>query len=278
MIREAVNWIAYFYIYCFMGWCIESAIVSVSQRKPVNRGFLKGPVLPIYGFGAVTMVASCFWVPNEFSPLHVLGVYFSGLVAATLLELVAGILIENIFKVKYWDYTGKFGNFKGYICLKSSLFWGVLTVVLVFFIHKPVEAFVDSIPSNALFGVTGAVTAVVLVDFITSFKEAFDVQKFLAYQAKVQLELDEIKAKIVSARENLVKNSAYGRETPGEKAKLFERIIAEQEQRKDVIMEELGRYKQRAKNGFARLRNYPTAHSKKFESIFAQWKEKRKDM
>ncbi len=277
MERLILNWIAYFYVYCFIGWCIESAIVSVSQRKPVNRGFLKGPFLPIYGFGAVTMIASCWWLPQDFTALHIAFVYFSGMVAATLLELTAGVLIENIFKMKYWDYSDKFCNFKGYICLKSSLFWGVLTVLVVFFVHKPVKAFVDMIPLHILAGVVCAVSAVMFLDLVTSFKEAFDVQKFLAYQAKMQLELEEIRTKISYARESLGKVGAYGRDALGERSKSFENLIAEQEQRKDRLLEEFGLYKQRAKNGFMRLKNYPTAYSKKFGAAFAQWKEKRKD-
>lgn len=257
MVRIIFNWIAYFYAYCFMGWCIESAIVSVSQRKPVNRGFLKGPFLPIYGFGAITMIASCLWLPHDLQVEHIILVYIVGMIAATALELVAGILIENIFKVKYWDYSGKFCNFRGYICLKSSLFWGVLTVVLVFFVHTRVAALIDNVKFHWLMGIVGAVSAVMVIDIVTSFRDAFDVQKFLAYQTRIQAELAEIRSRLANAKEE---------------------GIAELEMRKDKLLEELGLYRQRARAGFTRLRNYPTAYSKKFGAAFTAWKDKRKEM
>lgn len=256
MVRIIVEWIAYFYAYCFLGWCIESTIVSFSQKKLVNRGFLKGPFLPIYGFGAITMVVSCIWLPHELSAGNVLLVYVVGLVSATVLEYIAGLLIENIFKMKYWDYTGKFCNLKGYICLRSSLFWGVLTVALVYFIHVEVAKVIDNAEYHWLMGIVGAITAVMVIDLVTSFKEAFDVQKFLVYQAKMQEELAEIRLKIANAKED---------------------GLIELELRKEKLLEEFGLRRQRAKAGFDRLRNYPTAHSKRFSEAFAAWKDRRKE-
>lgn len=257
MVREIISWIAYFYAYCFIGWCIESTIVSFSQKKLVNRGFLKGPFLPIYGFGAITMVASCLWLPHDFNISNLILVYVVGLISATILELLAGILIENIFKMKYWDYTGKFCNFKGYICLKSSLFWGVLTVVLVFFIHTNVAKVIEILELHWLVGIVGAISAIMIIDLISSFRDAFDVQKFLVYQDKMQRELADIKFKLANAKEE---------------------GIAELEAYRDKLLEEFGLRKQRAKAGFARLRNYPTAYSKKFGEAFNAWKDKRREM
>ena len=91
-----IIWIFIFYIYCFLGWIVESSIVSVRTRKLVNRGFLKIPMLPIYGFGAVMMLFVS--LPIKDKPILI---YFAGMIAATLLEYIAAVLIENIFKIKY---------------------------------------------------------------------------------------------------------------------------------------------------------------------------------
>lgn len=273
-----MRWLAYFYLYCFIGWCMESAIVSISQRRLSNRGFMKGPFLPIYGFGAVAMAASGMWITNHTQLadsvwLHVGLVFLSGMVSATLLELAAGILIENVFKMKYWDYSGKFCNFKGYICLKSSVFWGFLTILLVFFIHEPIAAFVRELPAPLLTGAVGALSVLLLLDFLTSFKEAFDVQKFLAYQTKVQEEVEEIRSRLAEARRSL----ADTRENIMVRRGRLEELIREQEIRKDKLMEELGRRKELAKLGLRRLKNYPTAYSKRFGKTFSEWKETLKD-
>ena len=107
------------FIYSFLGWCIESTIVSVSKRKLTNRGILKGPMLPLYGFGALTIIISTLMVAD-----NAVLVYICGMIAATALEYVTGAAMEAIFNMKYWDYSDKKFNIHGYICLKSSLFWG----------------------------------------------------------------------------------------------------------------------------------------------------------
>lgn len=96
------EWIAFFFIYSFLGWCIESAIVSFNKRKLTNRGFLKGPMLPLYGSGAVIMLLSTLWAKDN----YVL-VYICGTIGATALEYVTGVLMEMMFNMRYWDYSNK---------------------------------------------------------------------------------------------------------------------------------------------------------------------------
>lgn len=113
------QWLLFFFIYCFLGWCWESAYVSVRKRQWVNRGFLKGPFLPIYGSGALAVLVST--LPVRECPALV---YIFGLIGATLLELVTGICMENLFHVRYWDYSNQKFHYKGHICLSSSVAWG----------------------------------------------------------------------------------------------------------------------------------------------------------
>ena len=109
------QWILYFYVYCFLGWIFESCYVSFRKKEWVNRGFLHGPFLPIYGSGAVMML----FVSEPFKNNLIL-TYFAGVVGATLLELVTGAAMEALLKVRYWDYSNQKFNYKGYICLSSS--------------------------------------------------------------------------------------------------------------------------------------------------------------
>ena len=111
------QWILYFYVYCFLGWIFESCYVSFRKKEWVNRGFLHGPFLPIYGSGAVMML----FVSEPFKDNLIL-TYFAGVLGATLLELVTGAVMEDLLKVRYWDYSNQKFNYKGYICLSSSGF------------------------------------------------------------------------------------------------------------------------------------------------------------
>ena len=82
------EWIAFFFIYSFLRWCIESAIVSFNKRKLTNRGFLKGPMLPLYGSGAVIMLLSTLWAKDN----YVL-VYICGTIGATALEYLSDLIL-----------------------------------------------------------------------------------------------------------------------------------------------------------------------------------------
>lgn len=175
------EWIAFFIVYCFIGWIFESLYVSWEHRKWVNRGFLHGPFLPIYGFGAVIILISTIPVRNSF-PL----IFLFGMVGATLLEYATGYVMEKIFHVKYWDYSCQPLNLNGYICLGCSLAWGGFSLLLTVILHNPVERFVLAMPHVWLI-VTDIVFGVYFIsDMISSAQEAFDLKKMILANEDVQ--------------------------------------------------------------------------------------------
>lgn len=131
----------YFSIYSFLGWCMEVVFCTVRTGKLVNRGFLNGPVCPIYGFGMVIVLA----VLGRFSD-NIALLFFGGMVLTSALELVGGWALKKFFHTTWWDYSEKPLNIGGYICLQFSLAWGVCVVLAVRFLHRAVEAFVHWIP------------------------------------------------------------------------------------------------------------------------------------
>ncbi len=187
----AVQWVFFFYFYCFFGWCFESAYVSLKCRKPVNRGFMRGPFLPLYGSGAIMMLV----VSMPFQDNLVL-VYIAGCIGATALEYVTGVVMEALFKVRYWDYSKNSFNYKGYICLWSSLAWGALTILMTEVIHKPIEQLVLKIPTQILTVVTMLLTAVIFADFALSFKAALDLKNVLVSMEKAKTELLHIQKRL----------------------------------------------------------------------------------
>ncbi len=127
---------AYFFIYSFLGWVVEVAFHALSQGKFVNRGFLNGPVCPVYGVGVTVILlilgdkTDRFWL-----------VFFIGVAFPTLIELVTGWALEKFFHDKWWDYSARKFNLKGYICLEFSLLWGVAVVAVLEGIHPAVQWF-----------------------------------------------------------------------------------------------------------------------------------------
>lgn len=186
-----VEWLFFFYIYCFIGWCFESAYVSLRKKRFVNRGFISGPFLPLYGSGAVMMLV----VSMPFSsnlPLT----FLAGVIGATLLEYVTGICMETLFKVRYWDYSNQKFNFKGYICLSSSIAWGFLTILMTRVIHKPIEGFMLAIPKEFLIASVFILTIYIAVDFAMAFRTALDLRDILMYMEKGKEELERMQKRL----------------------------------------------------------------------------------
>ena len=169
-----IQWMFFFYVYSFAGWCIESTYVSIQSRKLTNRGFMRGPFLPLYGSGATMMLV----VSMPFQDNIVL-TYLAGCVGATVLEYVTGVVMEALFHMRYWDYSDMKFNFQGHVCLGTSLAWGGLTILMTEFVHLPVEAFMLAIPQRPLIIGTQVVTVFIFVDFALSFKAAIDLRDVL---------------------------------------------------------------------------------------------------
>lgn len=181
------QWLAFFYIYCFFGWIFESTYVSLKERRPVNRGFLRLPMLPIYGTGAVMML----WVSLPVRDSLFL-TWLSGLIGATVLEYVTGYVMEQLFKVRYWDYSNQKFNLRGYICLSSSIAWGFLTILMTRALHKPVDEFISAIPTGVLFILLTIVSMVFVYDGIICTRNAFAFGRSLMTMQKLRQELDRL--------------------------------------------------------------------------------------
>ena len=168
------QWLLLFYIYCFMGWVWESCYVSLENQKWVNRGFLKGPFLPIYGSGAIVVIISTLTVENE-----LILVFIIGMIVATILEYITGAMMEKVFHVRYWDYTKEPFNINGHICLTSSLAWGVFSVLLVRFVNPPIENLIKFIPEVISEVSAYVITIFITIDVVQSFNEAMDLRNLL---------------------------------------------------------------------------------------------------
>ena len=187
----AIQWLFFFDFYCFFGWVFESTYVSIKSRHFVNRGFMRGPFLPIYGSGAIMMLV----VSMPFQDNLIL-TYLAGCVGATLLELVTGMTMEALFKVRYWDYSNQKFNYKGHICLSSTIAWGFLTIFMTQFLHKGVEKLVLSIPYNILTILTVVLSVYIVADFTLSFKAAMDLRDVLIGLDKARAEMEKIQKRL----------------------------------------------------------------------------------
>ena len=168
------QWLLFFYLYCFLGWVWESCYVSLKQRRWVNRGFLRGPLLPIYGFGAVLILWATLPVRGSLALIFLLG-----MAAASALEYVTGAAMEALFKVRYWDYSNQPFNLNGHICLACSLAWGAFSILLVRVLHPPLEDLVLWLPGFLTDVLARGLTIYTTADTVRSFQAAMDLREVL---------------------------------------------------------------------------------------------------
>ena len=173
-VYTAGQWVLLFFFYCLCGWVWESCYVSARQRRWVNRGFLHGPLLPIYGSGAIIILFATLPVADSL-PL----IWLFGMLAATALEYVTGDVMERIFKVRYWDYSGQKFNLNGHICLTSSIAWGFFSILLVRFVHPPIGRLLARVPALFVDPLAFGLTILFTVDVVRSVQAALDLRKVL---------------------------------------------------------------------------------------------------
>ena len=146
-------------IYSCLGWCAEVAYAAVKTGRFVNRGFLNGPVCPIYGFGMLIVLLVLEPVKENLALL-----FFGSMVFTSLLEFLVGFALERIFHDKWWDYTDCPFNLMGYVCLEFSLIWGVACVLAVDVIHPQILDGIRRLPLPAGKWLELALGAVMLAD------------------------------------------------------------------------------------------------------------------
>ena len=134
--------LAYFLIYSCLGWCLEVIYAAVTTGNIINRGFLNGPVCPIYGFGMILVLL--LLTPLEHSNILL---YIGGVILPSALELVGGWALEKLYHTRWWDYSERPFNIGGYICLQFSLMWGVGTLVMMKIVHPTIATLVEIVPS-----------------------------------------------------------------------------------------------------------------------------------
>ncbi len=174
MIYTFSTWLFFFYFYCFLGWIWETCYVSVLKAKWVNRGFMRGPFLPIYGSGAIVVLI--FTLPFRTNPGLV---FVVGMASATILEYFTGAAMEQMFHVRYWDYSNQRLNLNGHICVTSSLAWGMFSVILTLYGHTPVERLVACMNINVLEAIVFVLTVYISIDMAESVREAINLKEVL---------------------------------------------------------------------------------------------------
>jgi uncharacterized membrane protein len=158
---QIYQWLSLFFLFSFIGWIHESTVESLYARKFINRGFLRGPYIPIYGFGGILMTVCC--LPVQFNAFAVFAV---GAFVCTVLEFTTGALMERLFGKQFWDYSMLKFTYKNRINLFATICWGLLALLLVYGILKLAVPLLQFVEWHVLIGINLVISVVMGIDAV----------------------------------------------------------------------------------------------------------------
>ncbi len=184
---EIYHLILWFFLYAFMGWCCEVAYAGVAERRFVNRGFLNGPICPVYGAG----VSAVILLLNEWKERWVF-LYLASVILVTLIEGITGYVMDKIFHHKWWDYSDKPLNIGGYVCLPFSMLWGVACVFIVKALHPLICRVLNLLPAPAGWCISVILLAVFIPDLCVTTAGILKLNRRLEAMEKIAAEMREL--------------------------------------------------------------------------------------
>ena len=186
----AVKTVYWFFLYGCIGWCVEVVYAAVKVHKLVNRGFLCGPICPIYGFGMVGLVYSVQLIPlPDSGSMSAVSIFFIGMVLTTAIELVGGWVLYKLYHIRWWDYSKMKYNLGGYICPQFSLLWGLGSVLMIKVVHPLLARGSNPMPFRVMLILDIVLLIIFVVDVIVSTAAAIGLNKYLS-------EIDELRARL----------------------------------------------------------------------------------
>lgn len=246
--------LTYFVIYSILGWVLESIFRSICEKKLINTGFLKGPFCPIYGVGAIIMITLLSKFKN-----NIIILFIVSFLVLSIWEYVVGYFLEKIFHTKYWDYSNHKFNIQGRVCLSNSIYWGILGVLFIKYIHPFISneiLKIDSIYFEVLICLIGII---MLIDAIISIVKIKNIKGTLE-------KIDKLNAQIKEKLEEL-KNIEIGEEKVNIKANL-QKMLDDLNKKKNTAMLRLYKRVKRLKKAF------PTIDSKEISKVLNEKMEK----
>lgn len=248
MTEKLIILVVSFFIYCLMGWIWESIILPLSRgQRPYNRGFLNGPWIPIYGFGAMLVIV-LFDIRKVNYPLHTL--FINGGVVACLIEYITSYVMERLFHHRWWDYSQKAFNVNGRICLEGFICFGLFSVVAINYIQPFFTSKLLLVDEGLLFIISTVLSLLFIIDTVISVNTALDIENKLGL---LKQNLEENERKLLEEME----------ERHNEVRKYFGKQRADF-RKQQIILKSLIKQKKSFKYGHRRLiRAFPDLLKKK---------------
>lgn len=181
-----LQWIICFFIYAFLGWCCEVVYCSIPKKKFINRGFLVGPICPIYGYGALLVLIPLYQLKEYWYIVLVLG-----FIITSAIEYFTSWVMEKMFHLRWWDYSEHKFNIKGRVCLLNSSLFAILVMVMVYLIHPLIIKVIDLIPNIYIITTAVIFLAAMIGDTIYSFISVGKLNQLIEKYKDIKEDVDE---------------------------------------------------------------------------------------
>lgn len=246
-----------FLSYSFIGWISEVIYCSSIQKRFINRGFLKGPICPVYGFGGLLVMSileplSSTWVP----------LFFLSMLVTSALEYVTSWILEKLFDTKWWDYSHYKLNIKGRVCLLNSTLFGLMGMLASHFVHPLLMKLVTWIKEPLVTYIAMGLATILSVDLIFTVRKLVN---FSTYLAKLEEFNETLKAYFV--KEAWFNSSLSFDE-------ILKRLKEQTKQKSDEvtanILQRIEAFTNAQKKTFSFINNFPTMTSKRYKSQLEQ--------
>lgn len=202
-----------FFTYAFLGWLLEVGFYLYKHHKFVNRGFVNGPLVPIYGLSALSLHVLVFRLFDadftSFNVFYLIIVFVLISLVTSLLELIGGALLYRVFKARWWDYSNEKYNYRGFVCLKYSLMWGVMGTVLFTFVHVPyIYPYLNDLASNYKRIATYFLGSYLIVDTTLTVFMLFDFRtRIMLLKSRLEMLLVNTETYMEAAKTSQVTNA-----------------------------------------------------------------------
>ncbi len=234
----------FFMIYAVVGWVIEVSYHAVTLGKVINRGFLNGPLCPVYGAGVIMVLivlyltGVAFGFDTDVSVVSPMILFIIGIIFATLIELVAGFLLDKLFHARWWDYSDRKFNLNGYICLEFSIIWGLAIAFVLRIVQPTFAGIVNHIPR-----MLGIILLIVMyitfvADIIITVLTVLKLNKELERMEKIQRDIlrmsDEMSEVIGNSTIKVVNKIEAGKAEAAEKRGDFYASVIDKKEERDA--------------------------------------------
>lgn len=192
------NYVWYFLLFSFLGWCLEVGFHAVKSGRFVNRGFISGPACPIYGIGV--SLAGLILAPIK----NIFLLFLASTFICTVVELIVGFAMDKVFSSRWWDYSGEKFNLFGYVCLKFSIVWGLLCTVSVKLLDL-LDRIIEHMRHPACYTVAISLLLLILFDAIMTSIKVFE----LNYRLKLLWKMADDVTLTLSVGSDLIGTGVY---------------------------------------------------------------------